>query len=78
VQILGRFTKNLDSAPLPFHGCGVISIANPLEHNQMEGEYSNGEDAEADDAGEDLEVDASARNEDACTINAIFCPFFID
>jgi hypothetical protein len=44
----------------------------------MEGEYSNGEDAEADDAGEDLEVDASARNEDACTINAIFCPFLID
>lgn len=35
----------------------------------MEGEYSNGEDAEAEDVGEDIEVDATARNEEAGKVN---------
>lgn len=31
----------------------------------MEGEYSNGEDAEVEDVGEDIEVEATVRNEEA-------------
>ena len=31
----------------------------------MEGDYSNGEDAEVEDAGEDVEVEVTARNEEA-------------
>lgn len=31
----------------------------------MEGEYSNGEDPEVEDVGEDIEVEATARNEEA-------------
>jgi hypothetical protein len=30
----------------------------------MEGEYSNGEDAEVEDLGDDIEVDMTARNEE--------------
>lgn len=36
----------------------------------MEGEFSNGEDAEAEDVGEDIEVDATVRNEEAGKVNS--------
>ena len=35
----------------------------------MEGEFSNGEDAEAEDVGEDIEVDATVRTEEAGKVN---------
>lgn len=40
----------------------------------MEGEYSNGEDVEVEDAGEDIEIDTTARNDEAGeTTESPFC-----
>lgn len=50
---------------MQFEGDNRISAAKPVEQIQMEGEYSNGEDAEVEDVGEDVEVEATARNEEA-------------
>lgn len=55
--------------------CGnKVSAAKPVEQIFMEGEYSNGEDAEVEDVGEDIEVEATARNEEARkTPTSFFC-----
>ena len=55
-----------------FESSNRVTAGEPLAEVEMEGEYSNGEDAEVEDAGEDVEVEATARNEETRKIPSNF------